>query len=47
MVSLLMSSIDQLQFDAKSFDSGTIEIIDKDNYLTFIFQMKLFLLPKV
>ena len=25
--------IDQLQFDAKSFDSGTIEIIDKDNYL--------------
>ncbi len=26
-------SIDQLQFDAKSFDSGDIEIIDKDNYL--------------
>ena len=26
-------SIDQLQFDAKSFDSGIIEIIDKDNYL--------------
>ena len=26
-------SIDQLQFDAKSFDSGAIEIIDKDNYL--------------
>ena len=25
--------IDQLQFDAKSFDSGDIEIIDKDNYL--------------
>ena len=23
--------IDQLQFDAKSFDSGDIEIIDKDN----------------
>ena len=26
-------SIDQLQFDAKSFDLGTVEIIDKDNYL--------------
>ena len=26
-------SIDQLQFDSKSFDSGAIEIIDKDNYL--------------
>ena len=26
-------SIDQLQFDYKSFDLGTIEIIDKDNYL--------------
>ena len=26
-------SIDQLQFDAKSSDSGDIEIIDKDNYL--------------
>lgn len=25
--------IDQLQFDAKSFNSGDIEIIDKDNYL--------------
>ena len=25
--------IDQLQFDAKSFDSGDIEIIDKDKYL--------------
>ena len=25
--------IDQLQFDSKSFDSGDIEIIDKDNYL--------------